>query len=82
VAEVVHLAPGRPVGLDGGSWLLNPGSVGQPRDGDWRASYLVVDESRSTAQLHRVEYDLRTTQDRMASLGLPVNLATRLAAGR
>ena len=60
-------------------WLLNPGSVGQPRQGDPRASYLLLEPKRAT--FHRVQYDLERTQAEMREAGLPEPLAARLAAG-
>ena len=60
-------------------WLLNPGSVGQPREGDPRAHFLIVDGSRAT--FHRVDYDLERTQAEMREAGLPEALAGRLGAG-
>ena len=62
-------------------WLLNPGSVGQPRDGDPRASYLVLDLERKRAWFHRVPYDLEITQREIREEGLPDALALRLADG-
>jgi len=61
--------------------LLNPGSVGQPRDGDPRAGWLMLDLARGRARYERVEYDVRRTQDEMRSRGLPRALADRLAVG-
>jgi putative phosphoesterase len=67
----------------GGSLLLNPGSVGQPRDGDPRASYALVDIAggKILSRIHRVEYDIVRTQEKMRGLGLPESLAARLRAG-
>jgi predicted phosphodiesterase len=62
--------------------VLNPGSVGQPRDGDPRASYGIVDTGVATFTLRRVAYDIVATQRRMAEAGLPERLILRLAAGR
>ncbi len=62
--------------------ILNPGSVGQPRDGDKRASYGIYDSEAATFTLHRVEYDIARTQELMAEAGLPEWLAERLAIGR
>ncbi len=67
------------VELDGRRWLLNPGSVGQPREGDPRAHYLVLDGSR--ARFSRVEYPVEQTQAEMREAGLPEALAARLGAG-
>ncbi len=65
----------------GGKALVNAGSVGQPRDGDPRASYVVFDGR--TVRFHRVEYDVRTTMDKIyATPGLPNYLADRLIVGR
>jgi diadenosine tetraphosphatase ApaH/serine/threonine PP2A family protein phosphatase len=61
--------------------LINPGSVGQPRDGDARASYLVLDQERSRVTWHRVAYDIDRVQARMRAVGLPERLASRLSFG-
>src|SRR5262249_4575485 len=68
--------------LSSGEWLLNPGSVGQPRDADPRAAWLELDTERWTARFHRVPYDLATAAEAIASVGLPSSLAERLKAGR
>jgi len=62
--------------------LLNPGSVGQPRDGDPRAAYLLLDLYRGEATWRRVEYDIERTQRSILDAGLPRSLAARLADGR
>ena len=62
-------------------WVLNPGSVGQPRDGDPRSSYLVLDLDARRAHFHRVAYDVEQTQREIREAGLPTTLATRLATG-
>ncbi len=62
-------------------WLLNPGSVGQPRDGDPRAAYLVLDTDARTAHYRRVAYDIERTQAEIAEAGLPQGLADRLSEG-
>lgn len=62
--------------------VLNPGSVGQPRDGDPRASYGVYDSDEATFFFHRVEYDIKATQGRMLEAGLPTWLYERLEIGR
>jgi predicted phosphodiesterase len=75
------LAPaGFRVELDG-RWLLNPGSVGQPRDGDPRAAWLLLDLARMFAEFHRVRYSIQETQSEMREQGLPRALAARLARG-
>ena len=63
-------------------YLINPGSVGQPRDGDWRAAFATYDTETRTVTFRRVPYDLKTAQDRITAANLPPRLATRLAAGR
>ena len=69
-------------GVDlGGRWLLNPGSVGQPRDGDARAAWLELDTDEDYARFHRVAYPIERTQARMREIGLPESLAERLAHG-
>lgn len=64
-----------------GRLVVNPGSVGQPRDGDPRAAYAVVDTETLTADLRRVEYDVATAQKRIRAAGLPDRTAERLAEG-
>ncbi|MBN2240146.1 MAG: metallophosphoesterase family protein [Dehalococcoidales bacterium] len=61
--------------------IINPGSVGQPRDGDPRASYAVYDDEAGIIQLHRVSYDIDETQDKMIKKGLPMRLISRLETG-
>jgi diadenosine tetraphosphatase ApaH/serine/threonine PP2A family protein phosphatase len=68
--------------LDERSTLVNPGSVGQPRDGDPRASWALLDTETGTVMWHRVAYDIAAVQARMADAGLPRALAARLAVGR
>jgi predicted phosphodiesterase len=63
-------------------WLLNPGSVGQPRDGDPRAAFLVLDLDEMFAAFHRVEYSIGETQREIRARGLPDSLAARLAFGQ
>jgi diadenosine tetraphosphatase ApaH/serine/threonine PP2A family protein phosphatase len=62
--------------------LLNPGSVGQPRDGDPHAAYLVLDLDARTATFRRVAYDVERTQAEMRDAGLPELLAARLEVGQ
>ena len=64
-----------------GRWLLNPGSVGQPRDGDPRAAWLLLDLDRKFAEFRRVPYSIEQTQTEMRERGLPGALAARLARG-
>jgi len=67
--------------LSGQRWLLNPGSVGQPRDGDPRASFLLLDLAAERAWFRRVEYDIRRTKREIREQGLPDALASRLGRG-
>ena len=69
------------VELDGYRFLINPGSVGQPRDGDARAAWLLVDTAAHTASFRRVPYPVEETQKEMRDAGLPETLAGRLAHG-
>lgn len=64
------------------SVLVNPGSVGQPRDGDPRAAFAIVDLARRTATVRRVAYDVERTVARLAAEGLPAVLGERLREGR
>jgi len=72
---------GTPVDLASGRWLVNPGSVGQPRDGDPRASYAVYDPVALSVTFHRVPYPVAATQDKIVKAGLPGRLAQRLSFG-
>lgn len=69
------------VTLDEGRMLLNPGSVGQPRDGSPDASYLVIDLADRSCTWHRAPYDVRRVQDAMRTVGLPRMLIERLSVG-
>ena len=64
-----------------GKRLLNPGSVGQPRDGDPRAAWLLLDLERRFAGFRRVAYPIERTQGEMRDRGLPWALAARLERG-
>lgn len=66
----------------GARYMINPGSIGQPRDGDWRAGFALFDTERGMVTFYRVPYDVRTAQERIFAANLPPRLATRLAAGR
>jgi diadenosine tetraphosphatase ApaH/serine/threonine PP2A family protein phosphatase len=68
--------------VGGGEWLLNPGSVGQPRDADPRAAWLELDTETWTAHYHRVPYDIDAAAEAIVAAGLPSSLAERLQAGR
>jgi predicted phosphodiesterase len=63
-------------------YMINPGSVGQPRDGDWRAAFALFDTEAQLIHYHRTPYNLKAAQDRILAAALPPRLATRLAAGR
>ncbi len=66
---------------EGVRYLLNPGSVGQPRDRDPRSSYMIYDSDRRRVRWFRLPYPIEETQQRILEAGLPVMLAHRLAAG-
>lgn len=66
----------------GARYLINPGSVGQPRDGDWRAGFAIFDTETWAVTFQRTPYNLKNSQDRILAANLPQRLATRLAAGR
>jgi predicted phosphodiesterase len=68
--------------LSEGKWLLNPGGVGQPRDGDSRAAWLMVDTDMWTASWRRVEYPIDEAAEAIEAAGLPTVLADRLYAGQ
>ena len=73
--EHIRIEPGR-------KYFINVGSVGQPRDGNWRAAYCIYDIESNLVELLRVKYDLATAQKKIAEAGLPQPLAERLAIGR
>ena len=76
------LAPaGTELELGSRRWLLNPGSVGQPRDGDPRAAWLLIDMGARRAAFRRVPYSIEQTQAEIRELDLPATLAHRLALG-
>ena len=77
-----RLATTGPVDVENGRAIVNPGSVGQPRDGDPRASYAVYDSEAETITHYRVQYDIPATQRKMRERGLPHYLAERLTYGR
>ena len=66
----------------GRKYFINVGSVGQPRDGDPRASYVIYDMINNSIELRRINYDFVTTQQKILERGLPERLASRLAIGR
>jgi predicted phosphodiesterase len=66
----------------GRKFLVNVGSVGQPRDGDWRACYAIYDTLAGSLEIRRVKYDLELAQQKILDAGLPEALAQRLMVGR
>jgi len=79
--ELIAPRDGSSLALDQRRVLLNPGSVGQPRDGDRDASYLVIDTDRAAVTWHRVAYDIAATQAAMRRVDLPARLVDRLEHG-
>ncbi|MEX0621226.1 MAG: metallophosphoesterase family protein [Solirubrobacterales bacterium] len=77
-----ELAPdGTRKSLSTGQWLINPGSVGQPRDRDPRAAWMALDTENMTADFHRVEYPVEVAAEAIVEAGLPRPLADRLFQG-
>ncbi|MBN2713688.1 MAG: metallophosphoesterase family protein [Planctomycetes bacterium] len=74
-SDIVDLEPRKP-------YLINPGSVGQPRDGVWMSSFVIYDRSASQITMVRLEYDIKTEQNRMRKAGLPEKLVQRIALGK
>jgi len=66
----------------GGKYMINPGSVGQPRDGDPRAAFALYDTDENSVTFHRVPYDIAAAQEKIFAAGLPGRLAIRLEEGR
>jgi predicted phosphodiesterase len=81
-ALAIGLKPG--IGLVTGTarMIINPGAVGQPRDGDPRAAYGIYDSEGQMFRLYRVDYNITATQDKMMEVGLPVPLVARLQEGK
>jgi predicted phosphodiesterase len=79
--EIDSAGDGRSYAGAGRPSLINPGSVGQPRDGDPRSSYMILDPDAETVTWHRVEYDIVAVQDAIRAARLPRRLADRLAFG-
>jgi predicted phosphodiesterase len=83
-----ELATGEPqregttIDISSGEWLLNPGSVGQPRDGDRRASWLLLDMDAMDATFHRADYDIAGAAAAIRAARLPDSLAERLEYGQ
>jgi diadenosine tetraphosphatase ApaH/serine/threonine PP2A family protein phosphatase len=79
---VVPATPSAPIALDARRSLINPGSVGQPRDGNPDASYLLLDTEAGVAEFRRARYDIALTQRLMREVSLPRWLVERLSIGR
>ena len=78
-----YATPGAPLALRRDArYIINPGSVGQPRDGDPRAAYALLDTVTPTWTHHRVEYPIQATQDKMRVHGFPTRMIDRLDFGR
>src|SRR4029450_8800153 len=71
----VQALDGANLDIGEGRWLINPGSVGQPRDGDPRAAWLELDTGEWTGRYHRVEYDIDSAARPIVEAGLPKHLA-------
>jgi diadenosine tetraphosphatase ApaH/serine/threonine PP2A family protein phosphatase len=80
--EAVGVPAGGALTLDEGRWLVNPGSVGQPRDDDARAAWAIYDPEARTIAFRRTPYDVAAAQNAILEAGLPELLANRLAEGR
>lgn len=86
--DVLHFKPGGENKFaklqieEGTTYLLNPGSIGQPRDGDTRAAFAIADLDHNLVEFWRVPYEIETVQKRMAAAGLPEALILRLSFGR
>jgi predicted phosphodiesterase len=78
---LVPSANNGPESLDDRQQILNPGSVGQPRDGDPRSSYAILDLDNLTFEYHRIPYPVAEVQERMQELGFPSRLINRLSFG-
>ncbi|PPD58195.1 metallophosphoesterase family protein [Dehalogenimonas etheniformans] len=74
--------PCEPRPIAEGRFIVNPGSVGQPRNGDFRAAYALYDVDTQTMHLRRIPYNLEATQAKMTRAGLPQSLIDRLEIGR
>lgn len=81
-AQGAQASDGAEIEIGEGEWLLNPGSAGQPRDGDPRAAWLELDTERWLARYHRVPYDVEGAASAILATSLPKVLAERLEVGR
>jgi predicted phosphodiesterase len=82
IATGEHREAGDVLDVSEGEWLLNPGSVGQPRDGDPRAAWLLLDTGAETAEWRRIEYDVAGAAAAIRAARLPDSLAERLKYGQ
>jgi diadenosine tetraphosphatase ApaH/serine/threonine PP2A family protein phosphatase len=67
--------------LEGARYLINPGSAGQPRDGDWRVAFAIYDDEQRLVTFYRVPYDIKGAMEKIYAANLPDRLATRLESG-
>ncbi len=81
-ARGVALSDDTSFALNGDNFVMNPGGLGQPRDGDPRACYAIIDTDAKRIEFRRAEYDIEKTQEKMRELHLPPYLVERLARGR
>lgn len=81
MCEAISPLLNSPMDLEPGRFIANPGSVGQPRDGDPRASYVLLDSQALTMEYRRVEYPVEKTQAKMMEHNLPLRLVLRLGYG-
>ena len=81
-AEPLPISYGEPIDVQDTCYLINPGSVGQPRDGDRRAAYAILDVREGCVTYHRVEYDVVAVQREMQQEGYPDVLVERLETAR
>lgn len=79
--EISIPVPDQPIRINDERLIINPGSVGQPRDGDPQAAYMVFDAEAKALEYHRVPYDMAATQKLMEDRGLPESLISRLSFG-
>jgi diadenosine tetraphosphatase ApaH/serine/threonine PP2A family protein phosphatase len=80
--EGAQVSGGTKLDIGDGRWLLNPGSVGQPRDGDPRAAWLELDTEEWAATYRRTEYEIDRAAESIAAAGLPEHLGKRLFVGQ
>lgn len=83
IPQVPQLEASYTLSLDpDAQYLINPGSVGQPRDTDWRAAYCIYDQTDATITYHRATYDVESASKAILAAGLPELLARRLFLGK